>query len=202
MAQTKTLEMSETDAVALLYKCGALLRGKFKLASGNESDYYFDSKQLTLDPEGAYFVAKQLVRRLESEDISGVGGMAYSAIPIVSNICLVSFSEGKRAIPAFYVRLSAKGHGRRKLVEGKSPDKGTNVAIVDDVVTTGDSILQAVHQAEDEGYKVSTVVAILDRNEGGREAVELEGYNFWALFTMSRTPDGELDLQFNGYPSN
>jgi orotate phosphoribosyltransferase len=96
--------------------------------------------------------------------------------------------------------LSAKEHGRQKLVEGKPPSKGAKVAIVDDVVTTGDSILQAVHQAEEEGYEVSTVIAILDRNEGGREVIEGEGYRFWALFTVSRTPDNKPSFRFNGYP--
>ena len=183
----------------LLKHCGALLFGKFTLASGKQSDYYFDSKQLTMDPQGARFVAKNLVEKIHQEGIEYVGGTAYSAIPIVSHICLYTEMETPdQRINAFYIRKESKGHGTDELVEGKVPIKGTEVAIVEDVVTSGKSLLDAVHQAEEKGCRVTHTIALVDRDEGGRAAIEAEGYKFWSLFTVSRTSDGEIDFAFNG----
>ena len=78
------------------------------------------------------------------------------------------------------------------------PGKGSQVAIVDDVVTSGESVLYSIKKAEDYGYKVSSVIALVDRNEGGRKILEEKGYRFWALFTVCRTGEGELAIEFNG----
>ncbi|MDE2940167.1 MAG: orotate phosphoribosyltransferase [Chloroflexota bacterium] len=197
---------AEIDPVALLEKTGALLYGEFTLASGKTTDYYFDSKLLTLDPEGARFIAEQLVRKLKKENIDVVGGTAYSAIPIASHICLYSGYEGGQGIPAFYMRKESKGHGTNEMAEGILPRDGQNVAIVEDVVTTGGSLLDSIRKFESvakekgiDGYTLKHVFAILDRGEGGREAVEKEGYDFWALFTMTRTADGSVTFQYNGF---
>ena len=198
MLQVKA-EWTTQRAVALLQRVGALRQGRFTLASGKISDYYFDSKQLTLDPDGAEFVAEQLMKRLDSEDIAAVGGTPYSAIPIVSHICLLSGIKGREpTIPAFYIRESSKGHGLDALLEGKLPGKGSQVAIVDDVVTSGKSVLYSINKAEEHGFEVSSVIALVDRNEGGRKTLEEKGYRFWALFTVCRTSEGELDIEFNG----
>ena len=198
MARVKTSNTGQADAMSVLRKCGTLLQSKFVLASGKESDYYFDSKQLTLDPEGALFVADQLLRKLEDEGIEAVGGTAYSAIPIVSHICLYSIIKGIRPIPAFYNRKVSLGHGTNQLAEGKIPRRNAKVAIVEDVVTTGKSLLEAIGQAERMGCNVTNAIVLVDRNEGGKEAVERRGYKFWALFTIFRTPEGQLDIRFNG----
>ncbi len=196
---------SQIDPVELLEKTGALIYGEYTLASGKTSDYYFDSKRLTLDPQGAQFVAEQLVRKLTKENIDVVGGTAYSAIPIASHICLYSGYEGGKGIPAFYIRKESKGHGTNEIAEGTLPKDGQNVAIVEDVVTTGGSLLDAIEKfkyvaAEKEinDYVLKHVLTIVDRGEGGREAVEQEGYEFWALFTVSRTEDGNVTFQYNG----
>ena len=177
---------SQIDPVELLEKTGALIYGEYTLASGKTSDYYFDSKRLTLDPQGAQFVAEQLVRKLTKENIDVVGGTAYSAIPIASHICLYSGYEGGKGIPAFYIRKESKGHGTNEIAEGTLPKDGQNVAIVEDVVTTGGSLLDAIEKfkyvaAEKEinDYVLKHVLTIVDRGEGGREAVEQEGYEFW-----------------------
>ena len=200
MIQFTARNSEQQDAVALLEDCGALLHGTFLLASGKESDYYFDSKELTLDPKGAHFVAKHLVKKLHEEGIKTVGGTAYSAIPIVSHICLFTeLEEPYRPISAFYIRKESKGHGTDRLAEGKIPkaDPG-EVAIVEDVVTSGKSLLDAVAQAEKLGCKVKHTIALVDRNEGGRRAVEDKGYKFWALFDVRRTDDGQVEFKFNG----
>jgi|TARA_B100002003_G_scaffold230990_1_gene241616 orotate phosphoribosyltransferase len=195
---TEAKDTKESDPVELLESVGAILYGDFTLAHGAKSDYYIDSKQLTLDPKGARFVATELVRKLEEEDIRWVGGTAYSAIPIVSHICLLSGMGATKPISAFYNRKESKGHGRDQLAEGKIPPKGVRVAIVEDVVTSGHSLLDAIERAELQGCNVTNAIVLVDRNEGGREEVEKKGYKFWALFTVCRTAEGKVHFRYNG----
>ncbi len=193
----------DAEATALLEQCGALLYGSFTLASGKESDYYFDSKLLTLDPTGAEFVAEKLTAKLRAEEIDVVGGTAYSAIPIASHICLYSGLVGQPAIPAFYIRKEGKGHGTDELAEGTLPQSGQKVAIVEDVVTTGDSALDAIEKFKEICAEknircdLTSVVALVDRNEGGRETIKQAGYNFWSLFTVQRDDHGGVLFRLN-----
>lgn len=195
-AETESPE--EKKAIELLKRTGAFLSGKFTLANGTESDYYFDSKELTLHPDGAEFVAFQLLRKLEEKGIVVVGGTAYGAIPIVSHLCLYSKIKGKNSVSAFYHRKESKEHGRFRVVDGKVPAKGSTVAIVEDVVTTGKSLLNAIALAEEIGCEVTDALVLVDRDEGGREAVEEKGYMFWSLFTVCRTANGKVRFRFNG----
>ena len=185
-----TSEPSDADPARLLEESGALLLGEFTLASGRKSEYYFDSKKLTLDPPGARFVATRIVEKLDSVGIRHVGGVAYGAIPIVSHIALLSDLRDGAPIRAFYHRKEAKGHGTTSSAEGQFPPTGEPVAIVEDVVTTGGSLLEAIRQAEAGGYNVTHAMTLVDRDEGGREAVEAAGYEFWSLFRVVRTADG------------
>ncbi len=198
MIQVEVARTNEADARELLERVRSVLFGSFRLASGEVSDYYFDSKELTLDPEGAEFVAAQFLKKIDEEGIEVVGGTAYGAIPIVSHICLYSKVRGGTSVPAFYVRRESKGHGTDKMAEGKIPSSGARVAIVDDVVTTGRSLLDAIEAAEQQGCSVSNAFVLVDRDEGGREEVERRGYKFWALFTVGRTDQGEVIFRFNG----
>lgn len=198
MNKVDLAEPAEDTEVGLLRRCGALRFGQFKLSSGKITDYYFDSKEVTLEPEAAKFVVDQLGQKLEDEAVEFVGGPGYSAIPLISQICLYSCRPGCKPIRAFYVRQDTKGHGLDKLVEGKLPPVGGEVAILDDVVTSGRSLLDAVHKIEEQGYTVHKTFALLDRGEGGREKIEGQGYSFWALFTVRRDPSGQLEIAFNG----
>ena len=190
--------LSADPAIKLLERVGALLVGDFKLGSGKRSPYYFDLKKLSLDPEGAYFVAKQLTDKLMEADIVAVGGVAHGAIPIVAHLALYSYTMCPKLIPAFYVREEPKSHGTKSKLEGQLPGAGSKVAIIDDVVTTGATVREAITAAEDAGYIVERVIALLDRQEGGGEMLRKLGYNFYALYTVSRTADGELRIDFNG----
>lgn len=177
-----------------------MLYGDFTLASGRKSRYYFDSKLLTLHPDGAEFVASQLVNKLHEEGIEYVGGTAYGAIPIVSLIALYSKLSGGPPIKAFYHRKQSdiKGHGPQTEVDGQTPPKGTRVAILEDVVTTGDSLLLAIERAKQMGCNVTDAIVLVDRNEGGRQVIENLGYRFWALFTVESHPDSGVELEFVG----
>ena len=197
--------IKDFEPAALLEKCGALLYGEFTLASGKTTDYYFDSKKLTLDPEGAEFVAKQLVRKLHDENISIVGGTAYSAIPIASHICLFSKICDGPEIPAFYIRKESKGHGTDEIAEGTLPGDDVKVAIVEDVVTSGGSLIDAINKFNDIVVEkdlqcvLTHAITLVDRGEGGREAVEALGYEFWSLFTVLKTEDDKITFRFNGF---
>ena len=185
------------DPVRLLEEAGALLYGDFELSSGRRSSYYFDSKKLTLYPPGALFVASQIVRKLDAEGIGCVGGVAYGGIPIVSHIVMLTGMREARPIRAFYHRKDSKEHGTGAAAEGQFPTPGEAVAIVEDVVTTGGSLLQSIRQAEEDGYNVTHALTLVDRDEGGRQAVEATGYKFWSLFKVERSGD-EVSFVYNG----
>ncbi len=188
MATDLLTESSVKSSVEVLENSGALLFGDFTLASGRHSPYYFDSKKLTLEPRGAHFVAQTLVEKLDELGIRYVGGTAYGAIPIVSHVVLFSaFREGD-PIRAFYHRRKTdlKSHGTESQAEGQFPPDGEAVAILEDVVTTGDSLIYAIDKAKEEGFKVTHAIALVDRGEGGREVVEQAGYQFWSLFRVVR----------------
>ena len=187
----------ERSPVDLLTGSGALLFGEFTLSSGKKSDYYFDSKKLTLEPMGARFVAGQLVEHLDAEGIGYVGGVAYGAIPIVAHVVMYSGLREDRPIRAFYHRKDSKEHGTGASAEGQFPPRNEPVAILEDVVTTGSSLLTSIRHAEESGYNVTHAMTLVDRDEGGREAVEAAGYKFWALFTVERSVDG-VSFVYNG----
>jgi len=160
-------------------------RGKVILASGKESDFYIDCRPVTLHPEGAYLVGKLLFEKLghSPEPIRGVGGLTLGADPIATAVSLTSYLEGK-PIPAFIIRKEPKKHGRGLWIEGiGNLPIGTAVAIVEDVITTGGSTLKAVERAKEEGLKVVKILALVDREEGGRESLKSTGYELEALFT-------------------
>ena len=184
---TQTL-ISESDAKVELIKRMGFLRGTFTLSSGKTSAYYFDSKPMTLDPEGSYEVGKYFFDKLSRSGAEFVGGMALGAIPIVEAVALISHFEA-RPLPGFFVRKEAKSHGTEKLIEGNFPDdRAAPVAILDDVVTGGGSILQAIEAVEENGNPIVSVMCILDRNEGGRELLKKRGYDLQAMYVVE---DGE-----------
>ena len=160
-------------------------QGTFTLTSGRTSDFYVDGKQTTLDAEGGYLCGRLLFEliRQHSEPITGVGGMTLGADPLVTAVSLVSYLENS-PIPAFIVRKEAKGHGTGNFIEGKSNlIKGGLVALVEDVVTTGGTLLKVIERVENEGFKVGLVATIVDRQEGGAETLAASGYPLKAVFT-------------------
>ena len=174
----------------LAHETGALLHGKFTLSSGKKSDHYYDGKQLTLHPEGAYLIGEEILGRLAGIDVDAVGGLVMGAIPIVTAVALVSHQEGK-PIPAFLVREEPKEHGTRKKIEGQFR-KGSKVAIIDDVITGGNSVKKAIEAVEAEGCEVVKVIVIVDRKEGGSERLRKERYDFEAIIDLP--PSGKASV--------
>jgi orotate phosphoribosyltransferase len=153
------------------------------LASGKRSSFYIDCKQAILTAPGHYLTGYILCDLLANmaPDVKAVGGLTMGADPIASAIATVSHTLS-RPIDAFYVRKEPKGHGTQKWIEGdKTVRPGTPVAIVEDVCTTGGSTLTAIERARAHGLEIKRVFALVDREEGGREAVEREA-PFTALY--------------------
>jgi orotate phosphoribosyltransferase len=151
------------------------------LSSGRESNYYIDAKYATMDPEGSYIIAKLILEKLEEYDVDAIGGYTLGADPIVGSVVALS-SQTKKPLLGFIVRKEPKTHGEMKLIEGPFR-KGLKCLIVDDVITTGSSILKAAKAVEDEGGIVVLTMGIVDRLEGGRENIEKAGYIFQSIFT-------------------
>lgn len=183
--------MSETeDRLFQVFKERAVLRGEFTLSSGARSSYYFDGRMVTLWPEGVYLIGKKVLDLVVEAGAQAVGGPTIGADPMVAAVALVSHLEG-RPVPAFIVRGEAKAHGTQKEIEGPLED-GARVALVDDVVTTGGSLLRAIAAVEERGCRVVKVVALLDRQQGGSEEIRRRGYDFVSLLVAD--PTGELSF--------
>ena len=160
-------------------------KGTFTLTSGKTSDFYIDGKQTTLSAEGAYLCGKLLFDLIKSSgaSIDAVGGMTLGADPLVTAVSLVSFLE-KQPIPAFIVRKEAKGHGTGNYIEGlKNMPEGCTVALLEDVVTTGGTLLKVIERVEAQGFKVGLVATVVERQEGGVEVLKQAGYRLESVFT-------------------
>jgi len=160
-------------------------RRKVILASGKESDFYVDCKRTALTAEGHVLVGRCLFALLREIKplVRGVGGLTLGADPIASAVSLTSFLEGE-PVDAFIVRKEPKGHGTGQWIEGRKtiPD-GSRVVVLEDVVTTGGSALKAIERCRSENLVPVACLALVDRLEGGREAIEAAGVPLTALFT-------------------
>jgi len=166
----------------LAHKLGAFLTGEFTLTSRKKSNFYFDGKRLTLDPEGAYNIGRVIFEQLADSGIDAVGGVATGAYAMVAAAAVVSHIQGK-PIPSFIIREAAKEHGTKRRIEGHLKE-GSKVAIVDDVLTTGGSVLKAVEAVESLGCKVVKIVVLVDRREGGGDELKKRGYGYSAILNV------------------
>lgn len=153
----------------------------FKLVSGRMSNYYFNCKAVTLHPEGMHLIGNIIFEMIKDSGAKGIGGLTLGADPIAEAVAYTSFLKG-RPIEAFVVRKSAKSHGTMQWIEGNIKG-GDKVVIVDDVITTGKSTIEAVNKAKEAGLDVIKVIALVDRQEGGRENIEALGHRVEAVIT-------------------
>jgi orotate phosphoribosyltransferase len=159
-------------------------RKKVVLASGRESDFFIDCKQAVLTAEGHALVGDAMLAALaDLPTCRAVAGVELGGCPLASAVALTSFLRGV-PLDALYVRKDAKDHGSRRLIEGSTGlPEGASVVLLEDVVTTGGSTLKAAEKLGAAGFKVAGVVALVDRLEGGREAIEARGLKVVALYT-------------------
>ncbi|BAT71141.1 orotate phosphoribosyltransferase [Thermosulfidibacter takaii ABI70S6] len=163
----------------------------FKLASGKLSNYYINCKPTTMDPEGLYLVGNLLYEVVKDWNITAAGGLTMGADPLAYALAYTSYFK-KDLIKAFVIRKEPKDHGTRKLIEGPV-EPGERVAILEDVITTGGSTLKAIKAAKDFGLEIAGVIALVDREEGGKENVEREGYKVISLITKTELISAEQE---------
>ncbi len=165
-------------------------RGKVTLASGKESDFFIDCKQTVLTAKGHQLVAELMLDAFRHlQNIDAVAGVALGGCPLASAVSLMSVQRG-RPMDALYVRKEAKDHGSRRLVEGPVK-KGMRVVLLEDVITTGGSTWQAIETLRGEGVEVCAVIVLVDRLEGGVEAVRAQGFEVVTLYTRHDFMDDE-----------
>lgn len=193
---TPSLDLSpaalETDRARLLSLLTerSYAKRKVVLSSGRESDFYIDCKKTVLTAEGHWLVGKLLFQaiRAEAPEVVGVGGLTMGADPLASAVSLCSHLGGA-PLHAFLVRKEPKGHGTGQWVEGLSAlPSGSKVAVVEDVVTTGASTIKAIERARAEGLAPVAAFTVVDRDEGGREAIEATGVKVYSLFVRGDFP--------------
>ncbi len=163
---------------------------KIVLSSGRESDFYIDCKKTVLSAEGHWLTGKLMFAEVRTRfpEAIGIGGLTMGADPLASAVSTVSFLGGA-PLQAFLVRKEPKGHGTGQWIEGlTSLPTGAKVVILEDVVTTGASTIKAIERARAEGLDVVGAFAVVDRQEGGREAVEATGVKVLSLFARSDFP--------------
>jgi orotate phosphoribosyltransferase len=141
----------------------------FTLASGKQSNYYFNCKPTTMDPEGMNLIGQVLFGMLEDAPVTAVGGLTLGADPIANALSVISFQKGK-PIKSFTVRKETKDHGTKSKIEG-TLQKGERIVVLDDVITTGASTITAIEAVREAGLVIDRVIAFIDREEGGRENI-------------------------------
>ena len=159
--------------------------GDFVLASGQRSSFYIDCRLTTMSAEGMVLVGCEGLRAIREAGwtASAVGGLTLGADPVAYAIAAASFSDGP-ALDAFTVRKEAKLHGTQRLIEGNLA-AGASVVVVEDVITSGSSALRAIEAVTAEGGSVAGVLAVVDREQGGREKLEAAGFSVRSLTTAT-----------------
>ena len=153
----------------------------FKLVSGRMSNYYFNCKAVTLHPEGMYLIGNIIFDMIKESGVKGIGGLTLGADPIADAVAYTSYLR-KKPIEAFVVRKTAKAHGTMQWIEGNII-AGDKVVVVDDVITTGKSTIEALTRAKEGGLEVVKVIALVDRQEGGKENIEALGHKVETVVT-------------------
>jgi orotate phosphoribosyltransferase len=161
----------------------AYKEGDFLLSSGQRSTYYINGKQVTLHAQGGTGVGRILLPLLPADTV-GVAGLTLGADPIVTATSVAALYEGRSLTPLI-VRKEAKGHGTQAYIEGPTLPAGSSVVVLEDVVTTGKSAMQAVERLRGAGYKVDRIVTLIDRQQGGAEFYASQGLAFDTVFTIA-----------------
>lgn len=156
----------------------------FTLVSGKQSNFYFNCKPTTLDPEGMNLIGNIIFDMLEDSGISAVGGLTLGADPMSNAVAVISYQRD-HSIKAFIIRKDVKAHGTKSAIEGNVKE-GERVVVLDDVITTGKSTIIAIERAEEAGLIVDRVITLIDREEeNGRENIEQHVKKVESIFTRT-----------------
>lgn len=178
--------MSEHSTLIALLAAHSAKRGQFTLASGKQSTFYIDARLTTMSPEGLSTIGPLALSALRQAEwrVNAIGGLTLGADPIAYAISYAS-ADTDQPLRAFTVRKELKAHGTGKLIEGPFK-QGDHVAVIEDVITTGGSAIRAIEAVRAAGGVVAGVLALVDREEGGRQTIEKAGVPVIALVTASQ----------------
>ncbi|MEY4374573.1 MAG: hypothetical protein RL760_739 [Candidatus Eisenbacteria bacterium] len=177
------MSTTERDALRQMLLDRSMRFGEFVLSSGATSNYYIDVRKTSLHPEGLKLISKLFWEQLEADGVTAIGGLTLGADPLVAGVMWWSHECGK-PLEGFLVRKVAKDHGTRGQVEGNLAGH-KRVAILDDVITSGESALIAAEAAESYKAEVVRVLAVVDREQGAQQIFQQRGYPFTPLFAIS-----------------
>jgi orotate phosphoribosyltransferase len=189
------MDSSSKNQLRALLQKKSVFQGEFTLASGAKSDFYVDARVTTFDPRGACLIGEigwALVKETSAKlnkNVNAIGGLTLGADPIALSIGIASQrDDSSTPLQVFTVRKAIKEHGRQKRIEGNF-SAGDSVVVVDDVITTGGSTIQAIEAIEAANGRVAFVIVLVDREEGGRQNIERLGHVVVAIFTRSDLAD-------------
>lgn len=182
MNQTTTIQELKRDLLVLLRK-DAFKKGNFVLSSGTTSPYYLDGRVITLTPEGAYLTGSIIVEMIRDRKLDAVGGPTLGADPIAGAVGVISYLKDV-PLSTFIVRKIAKEHGAGRRVEGPALHKGARALLVDDVATTGRSLIEAKQALDELGVTVDSALVIVDRCEGAADNLAAAGIHLESIFTI------------------
>ena len=181
--EKRNVSQLKADLLALLKK-EAFKKGKFILSSGKESDFYLDGRIITMLPEGAYLAAMIILDMIKNDKIDAFGGPTLGADPIVGAVAALAHIHGI-TLRTFIVRKTAKAHGTQRQVEGPALAPDMKVILVDDVATSGKSLVEAKAVLDGMNVRVSKAIVIVDRDEGARDNLRRAGLELQSIFTIA-----------------
>jgi len=174
--------MTAKKQLLKLLKNKAFLKKRIKLSSGKISNFYIDVRKVSLSPKGVYLISKLIFDLVKKENITAIGGPTLGADPIVSGVCLLAH-RSRRKLKGFLIRKTPKKHGRQKMIEGQAPAASDRVIIVDDVATSGGSLIKAIEALRKEKVKIAAAAVVVDRQEGARENLSKYNFPLFSVFT-------------------
>ena len=161
----------------------ALVYGDFTLSSGLKSNFYFDGRLLSMDPIASKIIADWVIDKANQNNVEFVGGPAVAAVPIIGAVVALS-AENISPVKGFFVRSDKKDHGTQKQIEGNIKS-GSSVIVLDDTISTGGSLIQAIESVINFGCEIKLVLSVLDRKMGGREKIENQGIKYESIFEIN-----------------
>lgn len=173
---------NKAELAALIRNSGIIIKD-VTLSSGEKSKFYYDIKSVVLNPKGCYLIGKLLIDIISNLKAKSIGGLEVGAIPVATIITRESYDNPNIIdLNGFFVRKSAKKHGLEKEIEGNIIEP---IVIVDDVITTGKSVLQTIEKISKRNLKISSVVCVLDREQGAEKLFKEHNVKFYPLFKHS-----------------
>ena len=168
-----------------LIKKEAFFKKKIILSSGKESNYYIDIRKIALTSQGAFLIANLLWEKIKPFKITTIGGPTLGADPILAALAYHAFVEGYK-INTFIIRKETKQHGRKQFLEGPVPKKNSKVILIDDVATTGASVIKSLDKIEPYSLKPKACFVVIDREEGAQNNLDKFKLPLFSLFKLSQ----------------